>query len=242
LLAGSSSDRVAGVAAVDLDAGLEFLSVAGGHGWQLVHKAAVETLARTTVSGLPEAARTVSDNISNHRSAGDSFIGSSARQARARSRMLVADKVAGAAERVGLKMAMENTEGQTETIDAVGKASEALEYVERARGHLYAFHQLIGRADFLFEESARSLAQLGHRDQAGSLWHNLVGRDVLENRWTFEIVERFDEDYYDAVRSEIRSLEQSLVGGRRHAHEEALRRRRRDENPLLPPGEVESSG
>ena len=34
----------------------------------------------------------------------------------------------------------------SETIDAVGKASEALEYVERARGHLYAFHQLIGRA------------------------------------------------------------------------------------------------
>ena len=39
-------------------------------------------------------------------------------------------------------------------VEAVGKASEALEYVERARGHLYALHQLIGRADFLFEEAA----------------------------------------------------------------------------------------
>src|SRR5436190_24214227 len=37
----------------------------------------------------------------------------------------------------------------SETVDAVGKATEALEYVERARGHLYAFHQLIGRADAL---------------------------------------------------------------------------------------------
>src|SRR6478752_6580481 len=36
--------------------------------------------------------------------------------------------------------------------EAVGKASEALEYVERARGHLYSLHQLIGRADLLFEE------------------------------------------------------------------------------------------
>ena len=35
------------------------------------------------------------------------------------------------------------------TVDAVGKATEVLEYVERARGHLYAFHQLIGRADVL---------------------------------------------------------------------------------------------
>src|SRR5437899_6037616 len=89
------------------------------------------------------------------------------------------------------------------TVGAVGKATEALEYVERARGHLYAFHQLIGRADFLFEESAARLAQAGHRADAASLWRNVVGRDVLEGRWTFEIVDRFDDDYYDAVHSEV---------------------------------------
>ena len=133
-----------------------------------------------------------------------------------------------------MTIASELGAGDPETVDAVGKASEALEYVERARGHLYAFHQLIGRADFLFEESARWLAQLGHQDQAASLWHNLVGRDVLENRWTFEIVERFDDDYYDTVRSEVRRLEDSLVAGRRHAHEEALRLRRRTEDPMFP--------
>lgn len=119
----------------------------------------------------------------------------------------------------------------SETVDAVGKASEALEYIERARGHLYAFHQLIGRADFLFEESARLLAQAGHRDEAVSLWRNVVGRDVLEGRWTFEIVERFDDDYYDAARAEVVALERGLVGGRRHAHEEALRERRRADRP-----------
>lgn len=119
----------------------------------------------------------------------------------------------------------------TETIDAVGKASEALEYVERARGHLYAFHQLIGRADFLFEESACHLACAGHVQEAASLWRNVVGRDVLEGRWTFEIVEGFDDDYYRVAQSEVVALEQSLVGGRRHAHEEAMRYRRRVEPP-----------
>jgi hypothetical protein len=128
---------------------------------------------------------------------------------------------------------MTNTEvsPDPETVDAVGKATEALEYVERARGHLYAFHQLIGRADFLFEESARWLAQIGHRDEAASLWHNLVGRDVLAGRWTFEIVEGFDDDYYDTAHAEVMRLEKDLVGGHRHAHEEAMRRRRREENP-----------
>src|SRR5262249_8953004 len=108
-------------------------------------------------------------------------------------------------------------------IDAVGKASEALEYVERARGHLYAFHQLIGRADFLFEQSALGLAAGGHHSEAASLWRNVVGRDVLEGRWTFQIVEGFDDDYYEAARDEVYRLEAALVDGRRHAHEEQLR-------------------
>ena len=59
----------------------------------------------------------------------------------------------------------------------------------------------------------------------------VVGRDVLERRWTFEIVERFDDDYYDTARSEIARLEQRLVVARRHAHEQSLRDRRRGEHP-----------
>jgi hypothetical protein len=121
-----------------------------------------------------------------------------------------------------------------QTIDAVGKATEALEYVERARGHLYAFHQLIGRADFLFEESSLQLAESGHHEEADSLWQNVVGRDVLEGRWTFEIVERFDDDYYQAAHTEVLRIEQRLVAGRRHAHEEALRQRRRLAHPPIP--------
>ena len=33
------------------------------------------------------------------------------------------------------------------TVGALGKLSEALETCERARGHLYSFHQLTGSAD-----------------------------------------------------------------------------------------------
>ncbi|MDP9335617.1 MAG: hypothetical protein M3Q30_20235 [Actinomycetota bacterium] len=112
-------------------------------------------------------------------------------------------------------------------MDTVGKATEALEYVEQARGHLYAFHQLIGRADVPFEDSAVRLAEAEHRDETAPLWRSLVGRDVLERRWTFEIVEQFDDDYYDVARFQVAHLEQACVGGRRHAHEEELRRQRR---------------
>ena len=49
-------------------------------------------------------------------------------------------------------------EGVTDaTVAAGGKLSEAFEYVERARGHLYSFHQLMGHADLAVGEAAESL-------------------------------------------------------------------------------------
>jgi hypothetical protein len=135
----------------------------------------------------------------------------------------------------------QNEDGATTMVDAVGKATEALEYVERARGHLYAFHQLIGRADFLFEQSALGLAASGRHSDAASLWRNLVGRDVLEGRWTFQIVEGFDDDYYDAARTEVIRIEAVLVGGRRHAHEEQLRERRQAQRAAYLSAETDES-
>jgi hypothetical protein len=40
-----------------------------------------------------------------------------------------------------------------DTVAAAGKFSEAYEYVIRARGHLYSFHQLMGHADALFGDA-----------------------------------------------------------------------------------------
>ena len=48
-----------------------------------------------------------------------------------------------------------------ELVEAIGKASEAQEFVERARGHLYSFHQLMGHADFLFGDAANMLREAG---------------------------------------------------------------------------------
>src|SRR5688572_18882490 len=48
------------------------------------------------------------------------------------------------------------------TVEAAGKLSEALEWVERARGRLYDFHQMMGRADLLMEDAADALADAGH--------------------------------------------------------------------------------
>ncbi|HEY7051514.1 MAG TPA: hypothetical protein VH496_05180 [Mycobacterium sp.] len=113
------------------------------------------------------------------------------------------------------------------TVQAVGRLSEALEYVERARGELYTFHQLIGRADLLLGEACDKLRAAGHRDVAERLQTELVGRNVLYGRWTFQIVEEFDDNYWAPFRSREADVRCALQGGVRHVFEAEMKERRR---------------
>lgn len=112
-------------------------------------------------------------------------------------------------------------------MDAVGKVTEALEYLERARGHLYSFHQLMGRADLLVGEAAEELREAGHESVAERLETDLVGRNVLYGRWTFQVIEEFEETYWTPFREHERRVRDELVGGVRHVHEARMKEDRR---------------
>ncbi|MEO5710189.1 MAG: hypothetical protein ABIQ59_10240 [Nocardioidaceae bacterium] len=68
------------------------------------------------------------------------------------------------------------------TVEAVGKMTEALENTERARGHLYSFHQLTGSADLELGEGVDLLREAGHTELADRIEHHLVGRNVVDGR------------------------------------------------------------
>jgi hypothetical protein len=112
------------------------------------------------------------------------------------------------------------------TVAAVGKLSEALETTERARGHLYELHQLTGHADLMLDEAVDLLREAGHGELADRLARELVGRNVIAGRWTFQLVEDYDDGYY-AVFRELEARARDLVGGRRHLHEAEMKERRR---------------
>jgi len=113
------------------------------------------------------------------------------------------------------------------TVEATGALSEALEWVERARGHLYEFHQMMGRADLSFGEAADQLAEAGHDAMAELVRAEVVGRNVLQGRWTFQVVEEFDGGYYRPVAAVEQQVRDELVGGRRHVYESELKDARR---------------
>jgi hypothetical protein len=118
------------------------------------------------------------------------------------------------------------------TVEAVGKVSEALECVERARGDLYSFHQLMGHADLLLGEACDKLRDAGHQAVGDRLESEVVGRNVLHGRWTFQIVEDFDDNYWSVFRDEERRVRDELQQGRRHVFESEMKERRRTQgNP-----------
>jgi hypothetical protein len=113
------------------------------------------------------------------------------------------------------------------TAEAVGKLTEALETVERARGHLYSFHQLTGTADLQLGEAVAGLREAGHTELADRLQRELVGRNVISDRWTFQVVEDYDDSYWSAFRSFEREAREALTAGRRHLHEAGMKEDRR---------------
>jgi hypothetical protein len=112
------------------------------------------------------------------------------------------------------------------TVDAVGKLSEAFEVIEDARGSLYRFHRLSGTADFALGEAVGLLRAAGHTELADRIDAELVGRNVLPGKWTFQIVEGYDDEYYSRFQQFVTEAREQLTGGERHTYEARLKAER----------------
>ncbi|MDQ3627792.1 MAG: hypothetical protein M3419_03085 [Actinomycetota bacterium] len=113
------------------------------------------------------------------------------------------------------------------TVEALGKLSEALEVVEQARGLLYGFHRMSGMADLAAGEAVDQLREAGHSDLAARLRQELIGRNVLEGRWTFQVVEEYDDGYYADFKRLEREARVALADGKRHLFEAEMKEHRR---------------
>ncbi|MFF8960122.1 hypothetical protein [Streptomyces sp. NPDC014894] len=113
------------------------------------------------------------------------------------------------------------------TVRALGSLSEALETAERARGSLYAFHQLTGGADLKLDEALEQLRAAGHDAQADLLEREIVGRDVIPGHWTFQIVEAYNAHYYRPFTEVEARVRRELLEGREHVYEAEMKEARR---------------
>ncbi len=113
------------------------------------------------------------------------------------------------------------------TVEALGALSKALETTERARGHLYAFHQLTGSADFELDRAVELLREAGHGAWAERVRREILGRNVVPGHWTFQLVEAYNATYYEPFRAMEAQARGELADGRDHLYEAELKERRR---------------
>ncbi|CAL9353086.1 hypothetical protein C1708_30350 [Streptomyces sp. DH-12] len=114
-----------------------------------------------------------------------------------------------------------------ETVEALGSLSKALETTERARGHLYSFHQLTGTADLELDRAVELLHKAGHPDWAETVRTQVLGRNVIPGHWTFQIVEAYDRTYYRPFRELEQAAVEELADGRDHLFEAEMKEARR---------------
>ena len=132
----------------------------------------------------------------------------------------------GSARRPDRKAAHQRPDGIDDaTVEALGKLSAALEVAEDARGHLYAFHRLSGSADLSLQEAVRALRDAGHERVAEVIDDVLVGRDVIDDRWTFQLVERYDAGYIEVFRAAEQAARAALHAGEPHVYEAEMKAR-----------------
>ncbi|MEV0122123.1 hypothetical protein AB0I16_11350 [Streptomyces sp. NPDC050703] len=114
-----------------------------------------------------------------------------------------------------------------ETVEALGSLSKALEITERARGYLYDFHQLTGRADLELDRAVELLRKAGHAEWADRVQNEIVGRNVIPGHWTFQIVEGYNSTYYEPFKKVERQAVDELADGRDHLYEAEMKEARR---------------
>jgi hypothetical protein len=118
----------------------------------------------------------------------------------------------GSAKRPGSAVTRAESDVDDATIDALGKLSEALEVVENARGLLYNFHRLCGTADLTLQEAVTMLREAGRTELADEIDEVLVGRNVIADRWSFQLVEDYDAGYWQVFRA-VEAEARARVGG-----------------------------
>jgi hypothetical protein len=113
------------------------------------------------------------------------------------------------------------------TVEALGKLSAALDHVEDARGHLYAFHRLCGSAETTLQEATAMIREAGHEALADALDRDVLGRNPLPGMWSFQMVEAYDDGYYAVAKRLEREAVDDLMAGRRHVFEAEMKELRR---------------
>jgi hypothetical protein len=109
--------------------------------------------------------------------------------------------------------------------DALHSVTLGMEWLQRAHGHLLAFHHNVGHAMDHFAEAEGHLREAGHTDLADAIRTEYLPRGVVdEDRWSYDVVEDFEGGVLADMDAFETTVRKRLADGERHVAERAQER------------------
>jgi len=114
------------------------------------------------------------------------------------------------------------------TTTAYHEVELALEWFQRAQGHLLEFHHAVGHAMDHLAEAERLTRACGHADLADTLRDEHLPAGVDGDRWSYDLVEEFQAGVLADVQSFEVTARDRLADGTRHVNERQQEREWKD--------------
>jgi hypothetical protein len=103
--------------------------------------------------------------------------------------------------------------------EALHKVELALEWLRRAHGTFVELHHTTGHALDHLADAESALREQGYEEFADEIRDDHLPRGVLEDRWTYDLLEEYEEDFlspYEEFEDEVRD---EIADGVRHVKE-----------------------
>ncbi|MFC6768858.1 hypothetical protein [Natrinema soli] len=129
----------------------------------------------------------------------------------------------------------EPTPALSETeLEALHEVELGLEWAQRAQGCLLEFHHATGHGMDHLSRAEELLRAAGRDDLAAAIRADLLPHGVVDDdRWSYDVLENFQESLLAETRSLERRVRRELADGERHVRERRQERawkRRADES------------
>jgi hypothetical protein len=102
------------------------------------------------------------------------------------------------------------------------------EHVQRAYGHLLAFHHQVGRAMDRYAAAEPLLREAGHDSLADEIRDRHLPAGVVGDRWSYELVEAFEAGFLEGTTGFERRVRDRLAEGVGHVTEREQQREWRE--------------
>lgn len=109
--------------------------------------------------------------------------------------------------------------------EALHELRLGIEHVYRGYGHLLAFHHQVGRGMDRFARARDLLREAGHDEFADRLRDDLLPAGVVDDAWSYELVEAFEDDFLAETTAFERGVRAALVEGEDHVTERVQQHR-----------------